>query len=74
MPLGNDLSTYTPGGAPTIIGDLANLAGSVYATVTGRPVATVQTQIAAQQVPMQSTGGLTMLILLGVVIWLVVRK
>ena len=75
MPLANDLGTYsTGGGAPTIIADLSNLASSVYATVTGRPVATVQTQVAAAQNPAPALGGLLPLLVLGLVIWLIVKK
>lgn len=76
MPLSNDLATYnTGGGAPTIIADLSNLASSVYATVTGRPVATVNQQVAAAQAPPATTlSGLLPLVVLGLVIWLFVKK
>jgi nitrate/nitrite transporter NarK len=73
VPLGNDLATYTTGGgAPTIIADLGNLGSAIYSTVTGRPVATTVQVVPAQQpAPL---GGLLPLLVLGLVVWLIVKK
>lgn len=76
--LPNDLqSSYTGGTVPTVIGDLAGAASSIYGAVTGRPVATVQSQVIATQQGYAGgtgSGGLLMLVLIGAIVYLVVKE